>query len=167
MRRVLLAGIGNIFLSDDGWGVEAAARLAQETWPEGVRVEEFGIRGIHLAYELLEGYDALVLVDAVPMGDRPGTLAVLEPDQNGALPIPGSSEAGIDPHSMGPDVVLGTLARLGGKLQRVVVIGCQPASLEEGIGLSPAVAASLDAVVGLCREVVEEIVQPAGKGTNS
>ena len=79
-RRVLVAGIGNIFLSDDGFGVEVATRLAARTLPDGVRVEDFGIRGVHLAYELLDGYDALVLIDAVPMGEPPGTLAVIEPE---------------------------------------------------------------------------------------
>ena len=78
--HTLVAGIGNVFLSDDAFGVEVANRLAgRRALPEGVRVEDFGIRGIHLAYELLEGYDTLVLIDAVPMGEAPGTLAVIEP----------------------------------------------------------------------------------------
>lgn len=162
-RRVLLAGIGNIFLSDDGWGVTAAQRLAREPWPAGVRVAEYGIRGVHLAYELLDGYDALVLVDAVPLGGAPGTLAVLEPDDDGHLPAPVAGAFGFDPHNMGPDVVLGTLAHLGGALERVVVVGCQPASLEEGIGLSPPVAAAVDGAVDLCRQVLADIVEPAGK----
>ena len=79
-RRTLVAGIGNVFLSDDAFGVEVAHRLSGRELPEGVRVEDYGIRGMHLAYDLLDGYDALVLVDAVPMGEPPGTLAVIEPD---------------------------------------------------------------------------------------
>ena len=78
--RVLVAGIGNIFLGDDGFGVEVADRLAGRTLPDGVQVADFGIRGVHLAYELLDGYDALVLVDAVPMGEPPGTVAIIEPE---------------------------------------------------------------------------------------
>src|SRR5580693_8107044 len=77
--RTLVAGIGNVFLSDDAFGVEVAHRLAGRPLPDGARAEDYGIRGIHLAYELLEGYDALVLVDAVPLGQPPGTLAVIEP----------------------------------------------------------------------------------------
>ena len=103
--KILVAGIGNIFLGDDGFGVEVAARLAGAELPEGVRVEDFGIRGVHLAYELLDGYDALVLVDAVPMGEPPGTVAIIEPDPveptwaNPAAPA-------MDAHSMNPAVVL-------------------------------------------------------------
>src|ERR1700678_2794297 len=77
-RRVLIAGIGNIFQSDDAFGVEVATLLATRTLPPSVRVEDFGIRGVHLAYELLEGYDGLVMIDAVPMGEPPGQLAVIE-----------------------------------------------------------------------------------------
>ena len=85
--RVLVAGIGNIFLGDDGWGVEVANQLARRPMPAGVRVADFGIRGVHLAYELLDGYDALVLIDAMPMSEAPGTIAVLEPD----VPAPPAS----------------------------------------------------------------------------
>ena len=83
--KILVAGIGNIFLGDDGFGVEVAARLRGADLPEGVRVEDFGIRGVHLAYELLDGYDALVMVDAVPMGEPPGTVALIEPDPVGEV----------------------------------------------------------------------------------
>jgi hydrogenase maturation protease len=163
--KVLVAGIGNIFLGDDAFGVEVANRLAAQTVPDGVRVVEFGIRGVHLAYELLDGYDALVLVDAVPMGEAPGTLAVIEPDEL-ALPDAGDDAApALDAHSMNPAVVLGMLASLGGAIERVLIVGCQPATLDEGIGLSPAVAAAIGGAVELCRQVVADIVQPAGKET--
>lgn len=162
-RRVLVAGIGNIFLGDDGFGVEVANRLATRTTPEGVRVADFGIRGIHLAYELLDGYDALVLVDAMPMGDEPGTLAVIEP---GPLPLPedGDDVAPVlDAHSMSPGVVLSMLAGLQGSVERIVVVGCEPANLDEGIGLSPAVADAVDRAVELCEDVLAELLEPAGK----
>ena len=123
---------------DDAFGVEVANRLADRALPAGVRVEDFGIRGVHLAYELLEGYDALVLIDAVPMGEPPGTLAVIEPElrrrrrqRRATARLPA-----VDAHTMSPDVVLATLARLGGSVEQIVIVGCQPADLDEGMGLS-------------------------------
>jgi hydrogenase maturation protease len=160
---VLLAGIGNIFQSDDGFGVEVANRLAGEFLPGEVRVADFGIRGVHLAYELLEGYECLILVDAVELGDRPGTLAVIEPGSFRGETGPDQSAPVVDAHSMSPDVVLGTLANLGGSVRQVFVVGCQPESLEEGIGLSCAVAASVDAAVQLCRQLVADVVRPVRK----
>jgi hydrogenase maturation protease len=165
-RRVLVAGIGNIFLSDDAFGVEVAHRLCRRALPDGIRVEDYGIRGIHLAYDLLEGYDALVLVDAVPMGEPPGTLAVIEPDsttQSSASPKEGTVPV-VDAHTMNPDVVLATLTRLGGSVDRIVIIGCQPGNLDEGSGLSPAVDSAVAAAVDLCLEVVAGIAQPAERG---
>jgi hydrogenase maturation protease len=164
MRRVLVAGIGNIFLGDDGFGVEVAARLADTPVPDGVRVADFGIRGVHLAYELLDGYDALVLVDAVPMGEMPGTLAVIEPEPPASEPADGDDLAPVvDAHSMSPGVVLGTLAGLGGTVVRIVVVGCEPATLDEGIGLSPPVAAAVDPAVDLCHRLLADITEPVGK----
>ena len=164
---VLVAGIGNIFLSDDGFGVEVANRLAAEPVPPGVRVADFGTRGVHLAYELLDGYDGLVLVDAVPMGEEPGTVALIKPARAGR---PGRLMAEdytpvIDAHSMSPDVVLATLSRLGGSVEQIFVVGCQPASLDEGIGLTAPVAAAVDGAVGLCRQLLADMAEPLGKGT--
>jgi hydrogenase maturation protease len=162
----LVAGIGNVFLTDDGFGVEVAHWLSGRTLPDEVRVEDYGIRGIHLAYDLLEGYDNLVLVDAVPMGEQPGTLAVIEPEP--ATPSPPSPEGFaapiVDAHTMSPDLVLATLTRLGGSVDRIVIVGCQPGSLDEGIGLSPAVQEAVAAAVDLCLEVVAGIAQPAERG---
>jgi hydrogenase maturation protease len=163
---VLVAGIGNIFLSDDGFGVEVAQRLAQRTLPAGVRAADFGIRGIHLAYELLEGYDALVLIDAVPMGRAPGTLALIEPDQ---VPLPTDDGDGpglpggpmLDAHTMSPGVVLAMLATFGADVGRVVIVGCEPASVAEGMGLSAPVAEAVDVAVDLLDEVIDDICQPA------
>jgi hydrogenase maturation protease len=168
-RRTLVAGIGNVFLSDDAFGVEVARVLSSRALPEHVRVEDYGIRGIHLAYDLLDGYDALVLVDAVPMGEPPGTLAVIEPEPGPSSAS--SSGAGgelpaVDAHTMSPVVVLATLARLGGSVDRIVIVGCQPGELGEGMGLSPAVEAAVAAAADLCLEVVAEIAQPAERGTH-
>jgi hydrogenase maturation protease len=150
--HTLVAGIGNVFLSDDAFGVEVARRLAGRSLPEGVRAEDYGIRGLHLAYELLEGYDTLVLIDAVPIGQPPGTLAVIEPEVDADIGVPV-----VDAHTMNPDVVLATLARLGGSVGRTVIVGCQPADLREGMGLSPAVAEVVDDAADLCLEVLAAV----------
>jgi hydrogenase maturation protease len=163
-RRILVAGIGNTFLGDDGFGVEVANRLAGRALPDGVRAADFGIRGVHLAYELLDGYDALVLVDAVPMGEPPGTVAIIEPELE---PRRGDGEAAddgpapaLDAHSMNPAVVLGMLSSLGGRVDRVVVVGCQPSVIEEGIGLSSPVAAAVDRAVDAVLEALAELCVP-------
>jgi hydrogenase maturation protease len=161
---VLVAGIGNIFQTDDAFGCEVAGRLTHHPLPHDVRVEDFGIRGVHLAYELLEGYDTLIVVDAVPMGEPPGTLVVMEPELGARPHGPNSEDAALDAHTMSPDVVLATLARLGGSLQRILIVGCQPAELGEGMGLSPAVAAALGAAVDLCLELLSEVAAPTRKG---
>jgi len=170
-RRVLVAGIGNIFQTDDAFGVEVATLLATRTLPPGARVEDFGIRGLHLAYELLEGYDGLVIVDAVPMGEPPGTLAVIapEPDSAGSNDTAGESDtademAVVDAHTMNPDVVLATLHRLGGSVEKILIVGCQPADLRDGMGLTPAEAAAVDDAAQLCFHLVSEMVEPVTKG---
>jgi hydrogenase maturation protease len=172
--RILCAGIGNVFFGDDGFGVAVANRLARLPVPDCVVVEDYGIRGVHLAYELCAGYDILVLIDAMPMGDEPaGTLVILEPD------VPPSSEHSddvvpvMDAHTMSPLVVLTTLANLGGSVGRVLVVGCQPATTEEGMGLSEPLAAAVDRAVEMVSELLTELVgdlltnvcQPAGRET--
>jgi hydrogenase maturation protease len=164
-RRVLVAGIGNIFQSDDAFGVEVAALLAARTLPPGVRVEDFGIRGVHLAYELLEGYEGLVIIDAVPMGEPPGTLAVIEPELDPGASSESAGEVSVvDAHTMNPDVVLATLRRLGGSVERILIVGCQPADLQDGMELTPAVAAAVENAAELCVQLVSEMVEPVTKG---
>ncbi len=148
MSRTLVAGIGNIFLSDDGFGVEVAARLVREPMPDDVHVEDFGIRGVHLAYELLDGYDTLVLVDALPRGEPPGTVTVLEPALDD---LPG---AAMDAHTMDPGTVLATLDGLGGQVGRVLIVGCEPLTVDEGIGLSEPVAAAVDVAAETVMDLV-------------
>jgi len=119
--RILVAGIGNLFLGDDGFGVEMASRLGWRQLPAGVRVEDFGIRGMDLAYELGAGYDAAILIDATPRGQVPGTLYVIEPElEDGAVPI--------DVHGMDPVKVLGLARTLGELPARILVVGCEPAT---------------------------------------
>jgi hydrogenase maturation protease len=165
--RILVAGIGNLFLSDDAFGVEVVRELSGRALPDGVRVEDYGIRGIHLAYDLLQGYDTLVLIDAVPMGEPPGTLAVIEPEPASVLAssAEGGAAPAVDAHTMSPDIVLATLAHLGGSVDRIVIVGCQPGGLDEGVGLSPAVEAAISAAADLCLEVISGNVQPAERGS--
>ena len=139
--RVLVAGVGNLFLGDDGFGPEVARRLAGRSLPAGVRVVDYGIRGMHLAYDLLDGYDELVILDAAPRGGRPGEVVVLEVGEGDF----GTGE--FDGHGMEPTAVLSSLGSLGGRLPRTYVVGCEPADIDEGIGLSPSVAAAVDPAV--------------------
>jgi hydrogenase maturation protease len=160
--RTLVAGIGNIFFCDDGFGVEVVRRLAERSVPEHVRVEDIGIRGVHLAYELLDGYAALVLVDAVPMDEPPGTVVVMEPDP----PAPVTDGLGgpvLEAHSMDPVVVLDLLAGLGGTVDRVLVVGCAPASLDEGIGLSAPVEGAVDRAVDAIEDLLGELCAPTAR----
>jgi hydrogenase maturation protease len=141
MSRVLVAGIGNVFFSDDGFGVEVVHRLDPATLPETVHVADYGIRGVHLAYDLLDGgYDTLILVDAVPLGETPGTVAVLDAT---AAPWAGQTTT-VDAHSMSPAVVLQTLHGLGGTIGRVLVLGCQPQAITEAMSLSEPVTAAVE-----------------------
>jgi hydrogenase maturation protease len=150
--RTLVAGIGNVFLGDDGFGVEVVARLVREPLPPGVRIVDTGIRARDLAYELLDGgYDTAILVDAVARGEAPGTLSVIEPVA--CEPID-SSETTFDAHAMTPDTVLSFLNTLGGVSTRIRIVGCEPACLEEGIGLSAPVTAAIGEAVALIRELV-------------
>jgi hydrogenase maturation protease len=159
-KRILIAGIGNIFLGDDGFGVEVANKLAGRTFPQGVRVTDFGIRGFDLAYALMEGYETTVLVDACPGEGQPGTLFVVEPDlQN--LDSPRTQPCVVDPHGMNPINVLRMAVNMGAQLKRILLVGCVPATLgpEEGkMGLSEPIAAAVDEAVQLVDSLVTKIL---------
>jgi hydrogenase maturation protease len=159
---VLVAGVGNIFLGDDGFGPEVARRMVAEDarsaggrpgpsrLPDGVRVVDYGIRGMHLAYDLLENVDVLILVDALPGDGPPGSLRVLQvgPDDLG--------EGRFDAHGMDPVAVLASVSSLGGRLPATYVVGCRPADVTDGIGLSPPVAAAVDEAVATVRTLIDE-----------
>ncbi len=149
---MLIAGVGNIFLGDDGFGVEVAGRLATAELPDWVRVADYGISGMHLAYDLAEGYDTTILIDAAPRGDVPGTVYVIEPEIGKAPTNRGNPL--LDAHGMQPDVVFGMLDLLGADAGRVLVVGCEPASVDEGIGLSPPVTAAVDEAVRIVLDLV-------------
>jgi hydrogenase maturation protease len=159
--RMLVAGVGNIFLGDDGFGVEVARRLAAEDLPEWVRVADYGISGLHLAYDLANGYETTILLDATSRGDDPGTVYVIELDHAalaGATAGPAGRGQLFDAHGMQPDVVFGVLDMLGANAGRVLLVGCEPAGVDYGIGLSPPVTAA----VGEAVRVVKDLIAAAG-----
>ena len=152
--HTLVAGVGNMFLGDDGFGPEVARQLRHAELPPGVRVEDYGIRGTHLAYDLLGGWDALVLIDTVPSQGSAGSIHLLEV---GAGDVDGIA---FDPHGMDPNSVLAGLGALGGTLPPTVIVGCEPAELEEGIGLSPQVQAAVPRAI---RTVLDLLDSRAGR----
>ncbi len=166
-KRMLIACIGNIFLGDDGFGVEVAQRLMSREanqYPEGVKIVDFGIRGMELAYTLLDDYDMLVLVDAVPRGGQPGTLYLIEPDLANISPEKGE-EAGrvaMDAHSMDPVKVLAFASTLGAKPIHTLLVGCEPAELssedytEMQMGLSEPVQAAVDEATKMIDSLVDK-----------
>ena len=156
--RILVAGIGNIFLGDDGFGSEVVRHAAIPSNDPRVRVIDYGIRGMHLAYDLLEEWDSLVLVDAVPSRGSPGTLHIFQAD-----PEPDSPDdaPGVDAHSMDPAAVFASLRALGGNLPYTVVVGCEAGSVEEGIGLTEPVAKAVPRAVRAVEEIVAALRTPA------
>lgn len=165
--RTVIAGVGNVFLRDDAFGVEAARLLAERTLPVNTEVHDFGIRGLHLAYELLDGCDLFILVDAAPRGEQPGTVTVLEVGYaEPGRAEPGRAEDGraepgpspvpvMDAHGLAPDEVFRLLDTLGGRPGRSLVVACEPADVSPGMGLSEPVRAALPHAV----QAVEEILR--------
>jgi len=154
--RILVAGVGNAWLRDDGFGGEVARRLEQCQLPDGVAVMDAGTGGLDLAYEVMRGYDALVILDVSRQGGQPGTLYVMEvPEES----VEGKIEDGevINPHGMDPQTVLRFVRSIGAWPGRVTVIACEPADVEDiGFGLSPDVQSAVE-------RAVELVVQTAGE----
>jgi hydrogenase maturation protease len=156
--RILVAGIGNIFLGDDGFGCEVVRRLAEHELPEGVEVRDFGIRGMDLAYALMDPYDAVVFVDAVPRGEEPGTVYLIEAE------VPNEGEVALDTHGMDPVSVIRLARVLGAEVPRTLVVGCEPKLILSGedyddmlMELSEPVQRAVDEAVKLVESVVEEV----------
>ena len=166
--RILIAGIGNIFLGDDGFGVEVVKRLSTRDFPASVRILDFGIRGFDLAYALQDGYETTILVDAYPHGQSPGTVSLVEPDLS-KLDEPG--KAVVETHGMNPLNVLRMAAAMNGSLKQILLVGCEPATFggEEGqMGLSEPVAAAIDEAVKLVAATVKtKILQKQQEGPRS
>jgi hydrogenase maturation protease len=156
-KQILVAGVGNAWLQDDAFGGECARRLEARGVPSGVTVMDFGTGGLDLAYEIMRGYDALVLLDASRRGGEPGTLYVLEPSMED---LAGPIEDGdvINPHAMDPQTVLRFVGAIGGFSGRVVVIGCEPGEVDDvGVGMTPAIEGAVERALQLVAETLEEL----------
>jgi hydrogenase maturation protease len=149
--RTLVAGVGNVFLRDDAFGVEVVRELAMSPHSPGVEICDYGIRGVHLVYDLLSGCDLFVLVDASPRGEPPGTVTVLEAElpegETQATPV-------IDGHSLTPDGILALLTSLGGRPGRTLIVACEPANVGAGMGLSDLVRAAVPHAVRAVEEIL-------------
>ena len=162
-QKMLVAGVGNIFFSDDAFGCEVVRRLAKEDLPEGVVVADFGIKGVHLAYELLEGYDTVIIVDAAPCGGKPGDLYLIEPklEEIAESPLVQAASEGesalIDAHGLEPDAIFGMLKALGGNVGRALVVGCEPENIEDGLGLSTTVEAAVEPAVARLVDIIHRV----------
>lgn len=148
--KILVAGVGNIFLGDDGFGVEVARRLSHIPLPAHTRVADYGIRGMHLAHDLAAAdHELTIMVDATQRGDPPGTVYVIELASASVM-----ETLLIDAHGMQPDVVMAMVRVLGGDPGRVLLVGCEPLDLRHGMSLSPPVEHAVDTAVGLVRDLV-------------
>ncbi len=156
-RRVLVACVGNVFFGDDAFGVEVARRLALEPLPAGAKVVDYGIRGVHLAFELLEPLDLLVLVDATARNGTPGTLYVIDPAEDVG------TATTYDAHSLDPFAVLATVRHMGGAIPRTRIVGCEPADVEQGMSLSDPVRRAIEPAAALVRRLIEEEIREIGE----
>ena len=160
-KRILVAGVGNAWLRDDGFGGEVARRLEQRTMPDGVAVMDAGTGGLDLAYEVMRGYDALVILDVSRQGGEPGTLYVMEADEDS---VDGQIDDGavINPHGMDPQEMLRFVKAAGAWPGRVVVVACEPADVEElGWGLTEQVKDAVERAIDLVAETVDELLTDA------
>lgn len=170
MNKVLVAGVGNIFLGDDGFGVEVARRLRERVQPAGVQVADFGIRALDLGYALQDGYAAAILVDVAQRGGPPGSLYVIEPDGEEALDDAGVHELMLSPHDLDPNKMLRLVRRLGGECEHIVFVACEPESFgtevegEGRMGLSVPVAAAVDKAVELIETLAVEMMEREKSG---
>jgi hydrogenase maturation protease len=162
--RTVVAGVGNIFLADDGFGVEVANRLMRRPMPAGVEVVDVGIRAVHLAYDLLDGCDLLVLVDAAARGEQPGTVTVLELQGSGDAAFAGPAGVAVGAHDLTPESMLAMVRTMGGWLGRVVLVACEPVDVQEGIGLTDQVRAAVDVAVPLVERIVAGQEEPCSAG---
>lgn len=162
MSQILVAGIGNIFKGDDAFGVEVARRLAQSQLPAGVKVVDFGIRGIDLTYALLDGYDAAILVDTAQRGAAPGTLSIVAPERHSSEAV-SPDNLFLEPHDLDPTKVLRVVETLGGGCQRVLLVACEPETFGDeetgAMGLSPPVAAAVDEAVMAVERLVGDLLR--------
>lgn len=155
---VLIAGIGNIFLGDDAFGVEVARSLLKRKLPENVEVRDFGIRGFDLAYALLDSWDTVILVDALARGEVPGTLYTMEPDLVD-LGNAVSPDMAMNPHGMDPVRVLHSAASMGAIVARVLIVGCEPRDFGDELEGRMGLSAAVQNVVEEASDMVESLVR--------
>ena len=166
--RILVAGIGNIFLGDDAFGSEVARQLLRREWPAHVRVEDFGIRSFDLVFALSVGYETVILVDVTPRGGTPGTVYTIEPDLID-LGAEAQQPAALDGHSMDPMLVLATAQRMGAPLRRVLIVGCEPVleTIDPNgagmMGLSAPVRAAMAEAIAVIETLVAQITSEASR----
>ena len=156
-KRVMIAGVGNMFMKDDGFGGAVIKKMLHKEFPEGVEVKDFGTGGLKLAYDLMKGYDGLILLDASARGEKPGTLYVIEPNEKD---FDGDLEQGgpIDPHGADPVTVLRFVKSIGSWPGKVLIVACEPETVEDfEIGLSEPVNASIDKAIEMVEDIIKEI----------
>ncbi|MGI8952072.1 MAG: hydrogenase maturation protease [Chitinophagaceae bacterium] len=156
-KRVIIAGVGNMFMKDDGFGGAVIKKMMGKEFPEGVEVKDFGTGGLKLAYDLMRGYDGLILLDASSRGEKPGTLYIIEPNEND---IDADLEQGgpIDPHGADPVTVLRFVKSIGSWPAKVLIVACEPETVDEfEIGLSDSVNASVDKAIEMVDEIIKNI----------
>jgi hydrogenase maturation protease len=163
--RVLIAGVGNIFFGDDAFGVEVARRMAQRALPEGVRVVDFGIRGLDLTYALLDPWEVVIVVDAAPRGGTIGTIYVIEPELDPA----GMAETAVEPHAMNPLNVLHTARELGSTIKQVLLVGCEPSPCatedDMRMELSEPVANAVEEAISVIESLVTKVLSMPSAAT--
>ena len=164
-KRVMIAGVGNMFMKDDGFGGAVIKKMLHKKFPEGVEIKDFGTGGLKLAYDLMRGYDGLILLDASSRGEKPGTLYVIEPDQNDINP--NLEEGGpIDPHGADPATVLRFVKSIGSWPGKVIIVACEPEVVDDfDIGLSEPVNAAIEKAVEMVEEIVQDIYAEQNKST--
>ncbi|MBX9790708.1 MAG: hydrogenase maturation protease [Pirellulales bacterium] len=162
--RILIAGIGNIFLGDDAFGVEVVAALARHTFPDTVRVVDFGIRGLELAFALLDGYDTVILVDAMPRRGTPGQVYLVEVERDERAPSSDPSAPLFDMHRLDPAKVLRLVPAMGGRLGRLFVVGCEPVPLDTSEVTQPGLSAAARAAIPVAVEIICQLVQECHDG---
>jgi hydrogenase maturation protease len=160
--RILIAGVGNIFLGDDAFGCEVVRRLAGRAWPENIRVIEFGIRGVDLAYALLDGYDVTILVDAVARGSEQGTLFVIQPQVDASA---AANPSLIDAHTMDPGKVVRMVQALGGHIDDLILIGCEPTRFDPELDIQAELSEPVRQAIEPATELIVSLVNRICEGT--
>lgn len=158
---ILVAGVGNLFKGDDAFGTEVAQRLLRRQTPAGVKIVDFGIRSLDLTYALLDGYQAVVLIDTAQRGHPPGTVSVIEPDRP-SDGVPAPEDLMLEPHDLDPAKVLRLITALGGSCPHIRVVACEPLTFggdDGAMGLSEPVAAAVDAAIATVEDLIHELLK--------